>query len=503
MIVPLTASTPAEPSIVPQGTTSGNRPEQNENEAGTKLCERREKKSTSKGNPDDFSILLGVALTNAAPPPEHAAAISAAGNGTDANDVVPGSASLNVNAMAAGKSETLAQDNADPKEDGSGTEGFSVAAPHQSSPPHTDISLPDVPTASTAGSTSGLGISAVSRDSDAPSGNRNPVRGVNPVRNLNPGQVINTVLGPQSVPVATATVDANFTDPSLQLPASGVAVVEFNVTKTTDAKSTKIETANPTVPQPYSGASTDVRADNRLKTMVQGTAESVLQHQKITTTDPDSNLWADRFWPENVLKESDRGSHSQTTDVNLATAENASTAPDITGISARVSGGLTQPESAFPMPAELRQPLSTQVSRVLLEHMPREGSLATETLKVRLDPPELGEMVLEISRTKEGLAVRVTAREAVTMDMLLARGHEIESHLRNGKIGLSTLEFLSSGMMNGGGSGDRQEKELFFGSNFSQQPGPQKGRRASTNDATAIRPGSAFTDMEHPMSFVA
>lgn len=77
-----------------------------------------------------------------------------------------------------------------------------------------------------------------------------------------------------------------------------------------------------------------------------------------------------------------------------------------------------------------------------MEHIERNGVRSNDTLSVRLDPPELGEMTIELSKTNEGLAVRVTAREAVTMDMLFARGQEIESHLRGQQMNLKSLEFL-------------------------------------------------------------
>ncbi len=112
-----------------------------------------------------------------------------------------------------------------------------------------------------------------------------------------------------------------------------------------------------------------------------------------------------------------------------------------------------QPPTAHPLPdlavsisSEMRQPLSNQVSQALMEHIERNGARQNDSLTVRLDPPELGEMTIELSKTHEGLAVRVTAREAVTMDMLFARGQEIESHLRGQQMNLKSLEFLQADM---------------------------------------------------------
>ena len=88
-------------------------------------------------------------------------------------------------------------------------------------------------------------------------------------------------------------------------------------------------------------------------------------------------------------------------------------------------------EVATPVSGEVRQPLSHQVSQAIMQHIENHSVRSSDSLTVRLDPPELGEMSIELSKTLDGLAVRVTAREAVTMRMLLTRGHEPESHLQS------------------------------------------------------------------------
>lgn len=112
-----------------------------------------------------------------------------------------------------------------------------------------------------------------------------------------------------------------------------------------------------------------------------------------------------------------------------------------------VASASTTTDLTSTVTAEVRQPLSAQVSRAVLEHLERGSTSETDRLTVRLDPPELGEMTIELSKTKDGLAVRVTAREAVTMDMLLSRGSEIEQQLKSQDLNLKALEFLSPGMM--------------------------------------------------------
>lgn len=139
----------------------------------------------------------------------------------------------------------------------------------------------------------------------------------------------------------------------------------------------------------------------------------------------------------------------------------ASSSTGITATSASSAGvvsGSAPPDFASAVAAEVRQPLSAQVSRAVLEHLERGSNSDNDRLTVRLDPPELGEMTIELSKTKDGLAVRVTAREAVTMDMLLARGSEIEQQLKSQDLNLKALEFLSPEMMGqSDSSGQRRE----------------------------------------------
>ena len=133
------------------------------------------------------------------------------------------------------------------------------------------------------------------------------------------------------------------------------------------------------------------------------------------------------------------------------------------------------PDPAVTISSEVRQPLSNQVSQAIMAQIERSGNHQSDSLTIRLDPPELGEMTIELSRTHEGLAVRVTAREAVTMDMLLVRGQEIESHLRGQQMNLKSLEFLRADMS---------------GNQFSHGQQQNDGSRRSENAMNQIRRGS-------------
>ena len=124
--------------------------------------------------------------------------------------------------------------------------------------------------------------------------------------------------------------------------------------------------------------------------------------------------------------------------------------------STQSAGAISTQELSAAISGELGQPLTHQVSQAVIDRLERGDITDAETLTIQLDPPELGELVIELSRTRDGLAVRVTARDAVTMDMLLARGSEIESQLRSKELDLTTLEFLPSNMT-GGDDFERQQ----------------------------------------------
>lgn len=162
------------------------------------------------------------------------------------------------------------------------------------------------------------------------------------------------------------------------------------------------------------------------------------------------------------------------------------------------------PDLATSISAEMRQPLTSQVSRAIMDHVERSGVRQSDSLSVRLDPPELGEMTIELSKSHEGLAVRVTAREAVTMDMLFARGQEIESQLRGQHMNLKSLEFQRTDMSSSGfshGQGDSQQQNS--SSRRSDNPLNQirSGTRGLSSLSTSVR--SATPDSPYGLSFRA
>ena len=140
-----------------------------------------------------------------------------------------------------------------------------------------------------------------------------------------------------------------------------------------------------------------------------------------------------------------------------------------------------------------------------MAHFERNGARSNDTLSVRLDPPELGEMTIELSKTHEGLAVRVTAREAVTMDMLFARGQEIESHLRGQQMNLKSLEFLRADMSgNQFSQGQEQGQERGDASRGSGNPTNQARRGSRSFNSAGTNAGRIATpDSTYGLSFRA
>jgi hypothetical protein len=155
------------------------------------------------------------------------------------------------------------------------------------------------------------------------------------------------------------------------------------------------------------------------------------------------------------------------------------------------------------MTAEMRQPLSAQVSRAVLEHIQRQGAQDSESLTLRLDPPELGEMVIELSKTRDGLAIRVSAREAVTMEMLFARGHEIESHLRGREVDLKSLEFLPSGSLNGQTSSDQNRRDAWPQTDSAATSIRRTSRREAVTGPVAAKASQLAPESPHALNFRA
>ena len=160
-------------------------------------------------------------------------------------------------------------------------------------------------------------------------------------------------------------------------------------------------------------------------------------------------------------------------------------------------------EVATSLSGDVPHTLSGQVSQAVLHHIEHSGVRSNDSLTVRLDPPELGEMRIELSKTVDGLAVRVTACEALTMDMLLARGQEIESQLRNQQMDLKSLEFVRTDLSQNGfsqGQGQQQSNSSRRAENLLNQI--RSGARNAGPAAISV-PRNASSDAAYGLSFRA
>lgn len=247
---------------------------------------------------------------------------------------------------------------------------------------------------------------------------------------------------------------------------------------------------------------------NTLGTSINKSDESLQESGSTLTSLPAGSQGgtSDQFWVQQSGSDADRRSNQTASpdsdQLPIQVASGATTGSDGSRLSSSGAVALTLPDLATSVASEMRQPLSSQVSRSVMEYLERQTTAESETLTVQLDPPDLGEMVIELSKSKEGLSVRVTAREAVTMDMLLARGSEIENQLRGEKLDLRSLEFLSPDMMNGGAFQRQTSQDST--SRFDQPVGtPRRNSRngAATHISTATTTRAG--DSQHALNFRA
>ena len=185
-----------------------------------------------------------------------------------------------------------------------------------------------------------------------------------------------------------------------------------------------------------------------------------------------------------------------------------SSASDLTAATAQsglISSAVTHsvPDLAASISAEMRQPLTSQVSQAIMDHVERNGVRQNDSLSVRLDPPELGEMTIQLSKTHEGLVVRITAREAVTMDMLFARGQEIESQLRGQHMNLKSLEFQRGDISNSGFSQGQSQQQNNSSERSENLLNQIRGGTRGVSSVSNSHPRSVTSDSNYGLSFRA
>ena len=285
-----------------------------------------------------------------------------------------------------------------------------------------------------------------------------------------------------------SSAEAETTKSKISAPRSGV-----------NATLPSVKTVGPDSNSQSSGKSVMTSSTNETTSM---TDQRMASHQTNSSVGSSDASWLEQFGDR--PKSDSQKSNSLIADPVARTTSGVWLA----GSELQIGSSATNHSSLSPLDLtasiaeEIRQPLSSQVSRAVMDHIEKRGSQESDTLTVRLDPPELGELVIELSNTREGLAVRVTAREAVTMDMLFARGSEIETQLRGEKIDLQSLEFLSPDMMN-----SNTAQRDFSQDADSPIDGPRgskkQGIKNRETDAGVPRQSIAGSSSQHALSFRA
>lgn len=141
----------------------------------------------------------------------------------------------------------------------------------------------------------------------------------------------------------------------------------------------------------------------------------------------------------------------------------------------------TSPSAAAP-------PLTSQILSALVQQHSTVLQDNAGSLTLRLDPPELGQLDVKFTQGADGISVRVSADEAVTMEMLLSRGGEIERMLLNQNSDFVKVEFAApdsdgrsdqSSFSNAQQDGAEQQSDAQDHPSFSQHQ-TQTDRQAAT-----------------------
>ena len=266
-------------------------------------------------------------------------------------------------------------------------------------------------------------------------------------------------------------------------------------------------TGRPESTQPLAVTSTSAIEPTTLTAEISDSNSSTMSPADVMTEQPGSRATAPPVSEPHLLElqsQKNRSGHSTGSaiaDAETVSPRSVSTSHQNSSAAAWNGASGTSTDLGTTTSAELREPLSSQTARAIVHHFETHKPEENETLTVRLDPPELGELTIELSKTRDGLAVRVTARESVTMDMLLARGSEIEQHLKNQNVDVATMEFASSGMMNQQSSrqhGSRQTQEDLMIESSRRLP-----RMDAGNSSNVKRDSASSQDSSRALSFRA
>ncbi|GAB5443286.1 MAG: hypothetical protein Fues2KO_36350 [Fuerstiella sp.] len=141
-------------------------------------------------------------------------------------------------------------------------------------------------------------------------------------------------------------------------------------------------------------------------------------------------------------------------------------------------------------------PLTSQILSALVQQHSTVLHDNAGSLTLRLDPPELGQLDVKFTQGPDGISVRVSADQAVTMEMLLSRGGEIERMLLNQNSDFVKVEFAApdsdgrsdqSSFSNTQQDGGEQQSDAQDHPSFSQHQTQTDSRASTRSSNTNLR----------------
>ena len=111
-------------------------------------------------------------------------------------------------------------------------------------------------------------------------------------------------------------------------------------------------------------------------------------------------------------------------------------------------------------PSSTQEPVTAQITGSVLRALHTTAQAAEQrdrTLTIRLDPPELGTLTIQLKSTGSGMDVHLDAADPVTAEMLSSRIPEIESALRNRDVPLHRIQMNEPGTAFGSSTSTGQQ----------------------------------------------
>ncbi len=163
-----------------------------------------------------------------------------------------------------------------------------------------------------------------------------------------------------------------------------------------------------------------------------------------------------------------------------------STGREIPGVSMTSSSPAAAVEQAAPISLPVTGQIAGAVAREL--RLMNDVSAPVRQLSVRLDPPELGALRIQVRTTADGLQMHVEAAEDVTLEMLASRVPEIEQLLKHQDVEFSRVTI------------QRMESEAGSSSGFDRSDNGQTEQQLSSDMGQHSQSAQDDRQREHTVS---